>query len=288
MSSRKDQAPRRAEAGAANLRDLRLVPAESGTRQRLSPRIAAPLSVELASRDRRGATLLAGTLGNRPPFQPAVLTDKERRSPGELGPAREARRPPPRAPRRASAAPAGGEPFAAPPSAGGETAPRRREPATPLRAAPTAGLGGLPGLGVFLGELGSPAGKQGPSGADERPPTARMILGRGLRWVPNLVDVSVSIGTGMARGREKSRLAPPPRALIAKRLRPAPAGAVMPAPSPSAPADTPAVAAASARGRLRRAARYIVNGILDVAIRRFRAGAPSARVNTSHLPAGRE
>lgn len=285
----KSRESRSGSAGAGTL-GVSVVMPESGAKPRTSPRVTAPLNVKLAAQTPRGAIILAGTIGNRPRFELSALP-RERLSPGELGPARDtASRPPPRAPQRPRAAATEGNPPAATaPSSGGEVASRRREPIAVPRTAPTAGLAGLPGLGVFLGELGSPARRQDRKDASERP-AAGSILGRGLRWAPSLADVSVSIGGIMPRGQGMSRLVAPLRMLAGKRQRPAPAKAPAPlvseppamedavAAAPPALPETASVAAnPSARSRLQHATRYIVNGILDVAIRRFRAAAPSDR-----------
>jgi hypothetical protein len=237
-----------------------------------SPRVAATLKVSLAARDRRaGAVLLAGTIGGSPPFAPPP--PPERRGPGELGPVPAERARPRPARRAAPAADAGEE------ASGGGNGARQRERTAPLPSAPLAGVPGLHGFGVFLGELGSPARVEG-AAADGRP-AAGVTLGRGLRSVPSLADVSVAIG-GLPEGR-MSRLAAL-RALLPRRARrAAPAiatatteptrAASPPAPAAAAtvPRSPPTPAAAPAAGRLRRASRYIVNGILDVTIRRFRA-----------------
>ena len=250
-----------------------------------SPRVASTLNVSVAPRDRRGgAVVLSGAIGGCARFEPSAGA-KERRSPGELGLAREASGARPR-PARRRAAPASDAAEADAGSASGANGgTRRREVLAALPSAPTAGVAGLPGLGVFLGELGSPAQVENATPASGRPPG--LSLGRGLRSVPSLADVSVSIG-GLPRVG-MSRLAAPVRALIAKRSsRPAasavPTAATAPsrtprpsaeepgvAPSPAAPDSASAVPAAAARGRIGRASRYIVNGILDVTIRRFRS-----------------
>jgi hypothetical protein len=153
--------------------------------------------------------------------------------------------------------------------------------------ASTTGLAGLPGLGVHLGELGSPARATAEGGARS---SAGMILGRGLRSVPSLADIAVSIGGDPARGRGIGRLAAPLRALVARRpsrastpaagaatsaaptprLTASPTAAGSPQAAPPLPAAEPEAEVAPS-SRLRRASTYLVNGLLDIAIRRFRA-----------------
>lgn len=248
------------------------------------PRVTATPSVKVAAQDRRStAVVLTAAIGTRPRFE-LQQAAKEQRSPGELGPARDSKRAAPPAPRRTGAAISDSDSSASSRAAG---APGRRAPAKPTSVAPTSGLSGLPGLGVFLGELGSPA-KAGSGETSGRRSIAGAILGRGLRSVPSLVDVDVAIGGNPGRGRGFGRLAVPLRALVARRssrpdaatagvlgaatpvARPtAPLPKAAPAPHPSEP--EPEAEAPSRAGPLRRASSYLVNGILDIAIRRFRA-----------------
>jgi hypothetical protein len=249
------------------------------------PRVSASLSVDLAAEDRRAdATLRSGAIGGCLPPEPARQRPP-RRSPGELGPAREPRAKAPRSTPRAAASSAGEDSRAAMAANGAE----RRKAAATLLPAPHSGVSGLPGLSVFLGELGSPAKGEAATRA-ARPAAA--LLARGLRAVPSVADVSVSIGGDPAGGRGARRLTAPFRALLRKRdsrVTAAASPASRPAPdsAPAVPSETPALAALqrpivesaprdtalpSRPSRLRRASRYIVNGILDVTIRRFRAG----------------
>lgn len=256
-------------------------PRRARSEARAYPRVTATPRVEVAAQDRRStAVILTGAIGTRPRFE-LQQTAKERSSPGELGRAREAKRAAPPAPRR-SAAPIGDADSSA--SAGAAGASGRRT-AQPTSVAPTAGLSGLPGLGVFLGELGSPA-KPGSAEESGRRSIAGMILGRGLRSVPSLADVDVAIGGDPGRSRGFGRLAVPLRALVRRSSRPEAAagtlGAAAPATRPTAampkaaPAPRPAepepeTEAPSQPGPLRRASSYLVNGLLDIAIGRFRA-----------------
>ena len=253
------------------------------------PRVTASLRVDLAAEDHRaGAAPRSGAIGGCAPLEPGKQR-MQRRSPGELGPAGEARAKAPRRAPRATASTAGEDSRAAMPAEaanGGGGADLRKLVAT-LPTAPLSGAAGLPGLSVFLGELGSPAKSETATPA-VRPAAA--LLARGLRAVPSLAEVSVAIGGDPARTRGSSRLATPFRALL--RRRGSRVTAVPPANRPAAtsapavPGETPAVAAPqrpavepaqsgaaspSRPSRLRRASRYIVNGILDVTIRRFRA-----------------
>jgi hypothetical protein len=263
----------------------------TGRQSSAYPRVTASLSVNLAAEDRRaGATLRSGAIGGCPPLE-AAKQRPPRRSPGELGPAGEPRAKTPRSTPRAAASSAGEDSRAAMPAgaANGAGGTERRKVVATLPPAPHSGVAGLPGMSVFLGELDSPATGEAATPA-ARP--AASLLARGLGAVPSLADVSVSIGGDPARGRGSSRLTAPFRALLRKRdsrvtaaapaSRPAAAsGAAVPSVAPavaaperpvveSAPLDT---ALPSRPSRLRRASRYIVNGILDVTIRRFRAGA---------------
>jgi hypothetical protein len=266
----------------------------AGRQSSAYPRVAASLSVNLAAEDcRTGAALRSGAIGGCPPLEPSRQR-AQRRSPGELGAADEPRAKAPRPPRKAAASAAGDESQIAIPASSGNGAggADRRKLVATLPAAPLAGAAGLPGLSVFLGELGSPA--KGEAAAPAARPTA-LLLARGLRAVPSLADVSVTIGGDPARGRGSSRLVAPFRALLGKRssrveTRPpttaAPARRPAAQSAPAEPSAAPAMAAPerpvaesplrgtavpSRPSRLRRASRYIVNGILDVTIRRFRA-----------------
>ena len=260
-------------------------PRDASDRRRAAPRIDA-LSIKLASGDRSSAAvILTGAIGTTRPF--AAATPREQRSPGELGHAAEAPRPPPRP--RPPAPPAEASPESSAGESGGGA--RRLDPVIALRAAPTVGLAGLPGLGVDLGELGSASRS---AGAADSARHGVWLLPRGLRAIPSLADVSVSIGGDVSGRGRMSRLAAPLRALARKRAasgaRPAAAPGIATAPSApasprSAPAEPPpesptaepppAEASESPGGKLRRASRYLVNGILDIAIRRFRAAARS-------------
>jgi hypothetical protein len=255
------------------------------------PRVSASLSVDLAAEDRRaGSALRSSAIGGCPPLELRKLRT-QRRSPGELGPAGEPRAKALRSTRRTTASTVGEEPRAAMPEApaNGAGGVDRRKLVAPLPPAPLSGVAGLPGLSVFLGELGSPAKGEAATRA-ARPAAA--LLARGLRAVPSVADVSVSIGGDPAGGRGARRLTAPFRALLRKRdsrVTAAASPASRPAPdsAPAVPSETPALAALqrpivesaprdtalpSRPSRLRRASRYIVNGILDVTIRRFRAG----------------
>jgi hypothetical protein len=278
-------------------RDVKLVPppGEARGRRAGSPRITATMNVSVASEDRRSrATPRSGAIGGLPPFEPPAGA-KAHRSPGELGPAADRSRGKPRAvrPRRAvaDAGEAAERRASGSPESRGADSPRR-ETLVALPAAPAAGFAGLPGLGVPLGELGSPA--KADAAAAGTPSAPGLTLGRMLRAVPSLIDVSVSIGGDPARGRVITRLAAPLRALAARRSdRDAASGRVAPPPATSLPtvpgihasrptqssapraldADPALAPGIAARpSRLRRASRYIVNGILDVAIRRFGGG----------------
>jgi hypothetical protein len=253
------------------------------------PRVSASLSVDLAAEDRRAdSALRSSAIGGCPPLELRKLRT-QRRSPGELGPAGEPRAKALRSTRRTTASTVDEEPRAAMPAAAanGAGGVDRRKLVAPLPPAPLSGVAGLPGLSVDLGELGSPAKREDEPAA--RP--AASLLARGLRAVPSLADVSVSIGGDPARSRSSNRLVAPFRALLGKRdsrvtaappaSRPAaPSAAAVPIGTPDLAApQRPAVESArvgaalpSRPGRLRRASRYIVNGILDVTVRRFRAG----------------
>jgi hypothetical protein len=253
------------------------------------PRVSASLSVNLAAEDRRaGATRRTGAIGGCPPLEPAKQR-AQRLSPGELGPAGEPRATVPRATPRAAASSTGEDSRAAMPAgaANGAGAAERHKVVATLPPASLSGAAGLPGLSVFLGELGSPA--KGEAAPPAGQPSASP-LARGLRAVPSLADVSVSIGGDPASGRGSRRLAAPFRALLRKRDRSVTAAPPVSRPAttsvPAVPSEAPAVAAPqrtvvestpldtalpSRPSRLRRASRYIVNGILDVTIRRFRA-----------------
>jgi hypothetical protein len=255
------------------------------------PRVTASLSVNLPAEDRRaGASLRSGAIGGCPPLEPAKQWAR-RRSPGELGPADEPRAQAPRLTPRAAAASAGDDSRAAMPAgaANGTGGAERRKVVTALPPAPHS-VAGLPGMSVLLGELGGPA--KGEAATPAAQPAA-LLLARGLRAVPSLADVSVSIGGDPARNRGSSRLVAPFRALLRKRdsrvTVAAPASRPAAHSAPAAPGEAPAVAAPqrpmvesvpldaalpSRPSRLRRASRYIVNGILDVTIRRFRASTP--------------
>lgn len=273
--------------------DPKAAPA-GGARPRVAayPRIAAVLSVGVAAHDRRsGASLRSATIGGGPRFEPAAT--KERRGPGELGPMRDSDRPRPPRPRRPPGLPAEESEAASP--AGAAAAARGREGNAEGHPAPGAGMVGFPGFGVHLGELGSPAKPGADAGSSGGLPPAG-FLGARLRAVPSLVDVSVSIGGDPGRSRGASRWTAPLRALAAKRSsRAATSGAAAPStavatrsaarvaaaavPAAALPAElAPADATAPSRpGGLRRATRYVVNGILDIAIRRFRAGSLPGR-----------
>jgi hypothetical protein len=250
------------------------------------PRVTASLSVNLPAEDRRaGATLRSGAIGGCAPLEPTKPRTPHR-SPGELGPAGEPRAKAPRSTPRAAASSVGEDSRAAMPAsaANGAAGAERRKVVATLPPAPFSGVAGLPGLSVFLGELGSSAKGEAATPAT-RP--AASLLARGLGAVPSLADVSVSIGGDPARSRGSSRLAAPFRALLRKpdsRVTVAP-----PASCPAVPSEAPVVvtfqrptvesapldtASPSRPSRLRRASRYIVNGILDVTIRRFRASTP--------------
>lgn len=272
-------------------RDVSLAPPARGARPQgaAASRVDATLNVNVAARDRRGSdVVLSGAIGGRPRFDPSAAT-KQRHSPGELGHARDPARAPPRAARRATASASEGEPDAVSGTSGsGEPARRRTAPLPPT--ASTTGLAGLPGLGVYLGELGSPAKGDAETRARS---SAGMILGRGLRSVPSLADIAVSIGGDPARGRGIGRLAAPLRALMARRPSrasvsaagpavsaaptprltavPAVAAAAPPAAAPLPAAEPESEAEVAPASRLRRASTYLVNGLLDIAIRRFRA-----------------
>jgi len=269
-------------------RDIDVKPPGAGqnVQSRGSPRVGGGVSVGIDARDRRsGAAVLTGAIGGCSGIEPAAA--QQRRSPGELGPAQNRAKPRParRAPaKRADAA----DEAATSSDEGGAGATRRRERAQAAAPLPGSGLTGLPGLGVYLGELGSPAtpGAQPQKEGGAKPG----FLGAHLRAVPSLADVSVSIGGDPARSGVMRRLLSPLRALPRRspadagsgRIAPAPAtslptrpatSAVAPTPAPTAVAPDPALDPERSKrgGRLRRASRYLVNGILDIAIRRFRA-----------------
>ena len=259
----------------------------AGRQSGVYPRVSASLSVDLSAEDRRAGTALrSGAIGGCPPLEPARQRTP-RRSPGELGPAGAPRA---KAPRSTPRTAAGEDSLAATPAgaANGGGGMERRKVVATLPPVPLSGVAGLPGLSVFLGELGSPAKGEAATSAG-RP--AASPLARGLRAVPSLADVSISIGGDPTRNRGPSRLAAPFRALLRKRdsrvtvappaNRPAATSApALPSEAPVAAAPHRAVAESarldtalpSRPSRLRRASRYLVNGILDVTIRRFRAG----------------
>lgn len=264
--------------------DVTMTPPARGARAKGSayPRVTATPSVKVAAQDRRStAVILTGAIGARPPFE-LQAPAKEHRSPGELGPARAPGRAAPRAAPRTRAAITGAESAAPTASADAAGTPGRRSAAQPAGVAPARGLAGLPGLGVFLGELGSPA-KGGSGETGPRSGLAGMILGRGFRPVPSVADVDVSIGGHPDRERGFGRLAAPLRALVARRpsrATPGTLGVAAPVTRPTkpmpkaAPAPRPAepepeAEAPSQPGPLRRASSYLVNGLLDIAIRRF-------------------
>lgn len=265
-------------------------PRAAGRQSGAYPRVSASLSVDLAAEDRRAGTALrSGAIGGCLPPEPGKQR-MQRRSPGELGPASEPRAKVPRKAPGVAASTAGEDSRAAMPAgaANGAGGAERRKVVATLPPAPLSGVAGLPGLSVFLGELGSPAKGEAATPAG-RP--AASLLARGLRAVPSLAEVSISIGGDPTRNRGSSRLAAPFRALLRKRdsrvTAAPPANRPAAISFPAVPSETSAVAApwralvesahlgtalSSQPSRLRRASRYIVNGILDVTIRRFRAG----------------
>lgn len=270
-------------------RDIDVRPSSAGQSVQSggSPRVGGGVSVGIDARDRRGAAVvLTGAIGGCSRLEPAAAL--QRRSPGELGPA-QAKRAKPRAARRPIAIRADADEEAASSDEVGAGSSRRRERAQEAAALPGSGLSGLPGLGVYLGELGSPAKPGAPPQKDGGAKPG--FLGAHFRAIPGLVDVSVSIGGDPARGGVMRRLLSPLRARPARRspadagsgrVAPPPAtgmptkpatSAAAPAPIPTALAPDPALDPERSKrgGRLRRASRYLVNGILDIAIRRFRA-----------------
>jgi hypothetical protein len=285
-------------AFAVSRRDDKLTPPrpDARTRRDAYPRVSASINVSVTAEDRRsGAAVRSGAIGGLPRFEPSGV--KVHRSPGELGPAPErgqATPPIARAPRPADPEGEGAEGEAAA-AASGKADSSRRAAIIPPRAAPSPGLAGLPGLGVALGELGSPARTEAVTPAADAP---KFFLGRLLRSVPSLVDVSVSIGAGPPHARAIGRVAMPLRALVGKRVSsseatgrvsPPPATGMPTIPAGKSPTDDPGAVAPSRLApdpaldpdalkrpsRLRRASRYIVNGILEIAVRRFQTPSDS-------------